>query len=149
MFSNEKQDFTLHLTHLFPGTCELVFQAWTNKEQLEMWFGPEGYSTEVQQLDVSVGGTYEFALKRPDGHVASLSGKYLEVHPNEKLVFTWRWSDWGQELEDTLVTVQFIDKGISTEVALTHENFAHQAAMEGHKFAWSSIVGESLRKYLA
>jgi uncharacterized protein YndB with AHSA1/START domain len=148
MFANDKQNLTLQTSHLFPGKRERVFQAWTRKGELELWFGPEGYSTTVKQLDVQVGGTYQFELRRPDGNMAGLSGTYLDIIPNEKLVFTWRWSDWGEELEDTLVTVQFVDKGDSTEIQLTHQNFASQQAMEGHKFSWSSILGSSLYSYL-
>ena len=139
----------LQMTHVFPGKRERVFQAWTKKEELEQWFGPEGYQTTVQELEVQVGGAYRFEMRNPDGGVAYLTGKYMEIIPNEKLVYTWRWMDWAANMEDTLVTVQFLDNGDSTEVAVAHKNFASEAARAGHGFAWSGILEGSLRKYLA
>ncbi|MGB8956569.1 MAG: SRPBCC domain-containing protein [Tumebacillaceae bacterium] len=147
--SQENQQPALHVTHLFPGKRDRVFQAWTNKEELELWFGPEGYQTTVQELDVRAGGTYRFEMRNPDGGVAFLTGTYMEMIPSEKLVYTWRWMDWAANVEDTLVTVQFIDKGDSTEVSVTHQNFASETARAGHGFAWNGILEGRLRKYLA
>jgi uncharacterized protein YndB with AHSA1/START domain len=57
---SEQQHLSVQMTHLFPGTRERVFQAWTRREELEKWFGPEGYTTNVQALEVQVGGHYRF-----------------------------------------------------------------------------------------
>lgn len=145
----EHQELSLQFTHLFPGTPERVFRAWTQKEELEQWFGPEGYRTRVQELDVRIGGSYRFEMRNPDGGLAYLTGTYMEIVPHEKLVYTWRWMDWAEHVEDTLVTVRFHDKGNSTEVAVLHQNFAHEMAMTGHGFAWRGILESGLRKHLA
>jgi uncharacterized protein YndB with AHSA1/START domain len=81
--------------------------------------------------------------------VAYLTGHYEEIVPNEKLVYTWRWEDWAQHVEDTLVTVEFIDKGDATEIVVTHQNLANEAAVKGQTFGWKGILEGSLRKYLA
>ncbi|KEO83260.1 SRPBCC family protein [Tumebacillus flagellatus] len=146
--SNSSQHPPVQMTQVFPGSRELVFRAWTTRAELESWFGPPGYTTTVRELDVRVGGIYRFEMQNPDGGVAYLTGRYVEIQPGEKLVYTWRWEDWTQETEDTLVTLEFHERGESTEIVITHQHFASEAAATGHKFAWERILGESLRKYL-
>lgn len=146
---NANQNLSLQLTHVFPGTRERVFQAWTSKAELEQWFGPEGMRTTVEELEVRVGGAYVIRMQAPEGQSGVVSGKYVEIVLNEKLVFTWRWSDWAAEQEDTLVTVEFIEKGEVTEVVLTHQHLADENAVQHHHFGWTSTLEGNLHKYLA
>jgi uncharacterized protein YndB with AHSA1/START domain len=77
--------------------------------------------------------------KRPDGEVFYLTGVYREVRPPERLVYTWRW-EAEPELGETLVTVEFLDRGASTEVVLTHERFPSDAVRDQHGTGWSSCL---------
>ena len=78
--------------------------------------------------------------RRPHGYEALVDlGKYLEVKPGEKLVYTWQWDfdpTAGAQTGDTRVTVEFRDLGKETEVTLTHEGFESEPAREGHKKGW-------------
>src|SRR3569833_2180517 len=101
--STETQNMSMQLTRLFEGTRERVYQAWSNKEQLEKWFGPGEIHTTVPEYDFQVGGTYEFVMRNEEGYKGGLTGKFVEIVPNEKLVFTWRWTNWGPEMADSLI----------------------------------------------
>lgn len=56
-----------------------------------------------------------------------------------ELVYTWRW-EAQPELGETLVTVEFLDRGGSTEVLLTHEFFPGAKALERHAKGWSGSL---------
>ncbi len=68
-----------------------------------------------------------------------LSGVYREVRPPERLVYTWRW-EAQPELEETLVTVEFHDKGEATEVILTHAYFPTAKARDDHNRGWNGCL---------
>jgi uncharacterized protein YndB with AHSA1/START domain len=143
------QGQSLQLSQLFPAKRERVYRAWTNKEALEGWFGPEGFRTTVLQLDLAVGGDYRFEMQGPEGNASVVKGRYMEIVPNEKLVFTWRWEDWDDQIDDSLVTVEFREKGEFTEVALTHQNLRDEEAVAAHTFGWTNSLEASLAKFLA
>ena len=106
---------TLVLRRTFAASRTRVFRAWITPQALESWLRPRGMSMTVRSLDARVGGSFCFDLE--DG--SSLIGTYLQVVPPEKLVYTWSGGaaqDW-----ETIVTLDFLDRGAVTEVILTHE----------------------------
>jgi uncharacterized protein YndB with AHSA1/START domain len=67
---------------------EKVYAAWTKPELLKQWFAPKPYSTPVAELDVRAGGANLIVMRDPQGNEMPNRGVYLEVVPNERLVFT-------------------------------------------------------------
>lgn len=131
---------TLRLTRTFAAPREKVFRAWTEPEELKEWWGPEGYATPTAEVDLRVGGRYRLGMmKLPNGDVFYLTGIYREVRPPEKLVYTWRWES-QPELGETLVTIEFRDRGDATEVVLRHELFPNADARDDHSKGWSSCL---------
>ena len=142
-----KAQTTLQLTRTFAAPREKVFRAWTDPEEVKKWFHPPGYETPSAEIDLRVGGKYRFGMRKlPDGEVFYLSGSYREVRRPERLVYTWQW-EAEPELGDTLVTVQFHDRGGSTEVVLTHELFPTEKARQEHERGWSGGL-DNLAKIL-
>ena len=135
-----KSQTTLQLRRTFAAPREKVFRAWTDPQELKKWFGPEGYSTPIAEVDLRAGGKYRLGMmKLPQGEVLYVVGTYREIRPPEKLVYTWSW-EAQPELGETLVTVEFRDLGRSTEVMLTHELFPNEKARQQHEKGWSSIL---------
>ena len=138
---------TLRLTRTFAAPREKVFRAWTRPEEVKMWFCPPGYETPSAEIDLRVGGRYRVGMRKlPDGEVFYLSGAYREVRPPERLVYTWKW-ETEPELGDTVVTVEFHDRGGSTEIVLTHELFPTEKARQEHERGWSGGL-DNLAKIL-
>lgn len=127
-------DTTLVLRRLFPASRERVFRAWITPKALESWLKPRGLNMTVRSLDARVGGSFCFDLE--DG--SSLIGTYLQIVPPEKLVYTW--SGRAAQGWETVVTLDFLDRGAITEVVLTHEGLSgpeHRALAEG---GWPSLL---------
>lgn len=135
-----KSQSTLQIKRTFAAPRERVFRAWTDPEELKKWWGPPGYATPSAEVDLRVGGKYRFGMRKlPDGEMFYLSGTYREVRPPEKLVYTWRW-EAKPEYGETLVTVEFHDRGGSTEVVLTHELFPDEKARGEHERGWGGCL---------
>ncbi len=144
-----EQNYVLELSKTYSVKTDRMYQAWTSAEELAKWWGPEGYTTTIEKMEVEVGGEYKFAMNPPEGEAKVLVGRYEEVLQNEKLVFTWKWEDADNAFPETKVTVQFVDQDGSTEVKVTHEQLPSEEAAEGHNQGWSSSLEGSLKNYFA
>ncbi len=81
-------DRELILTRLIDAPREKLFRAWTTPELLKQWFAPLPWTTPAAELDVRPGGASLIVMRSPDGNDMPLRGVYLDVVPNERLVFT-------------------------------------------------------------
>lgn len=81
------------ITREFAAPRELVWQAWTEREQLMRWFGPKDFTMQVSTLDLRPGGTFHYRMRTPQG--ADMWGKfvYREIVPPAKLVWVNSFSD--------------------------------------------------------
>jgi uncharacterized protein YndB with AHSA1/START domain len=133
---------TLRLTRTFAAPREKVFRAWTDPEELKKWWGPPGYATPSAEVDLRAGGKYRLGMRKlPDGPVFYLAGTYQEVRAPERLVYTWRW-EAEPEYGETLVTVEFHDRGGTTELILSHELFPNEKMRDEHGRGWGGCFGK-------
>ena len=82
---------------IFNAPREKVWEAWTNPEMIQKWWGPEGFTAPSIKIDLKVGGIYTYAMKGPKGsqwdRVMYSSGIFKEIVPTEKIVVTDYFSD--------------------------------------------------------
>ena len=67
---------------------ELVWKAWTTPEMLMRWFTPAPWTTPEMEVDLRPGGIFRNVMQSPDGERMTNGGSFLEVVPNERLVWT-------------------------------------------------------------
>lgn len=67
---------------------ELVWRVWTQPEHLMKWFAPLPWTTVACEIDLRPGGKFYTVMRSPEGQEFPNAGCYLEVVPNERLVFT-------------------------------------------------------------
>jgi uncharacterized protein YndB with AHSA1/START domain len=67
---------------------ELVWAAWTVPHHLKKWFTPAPWTTVDCEIDLRPGGIFRTVMRSPEGHEEPGVGCYLEVVPNERLVWT-------------------------------------------------------------
>jgi len=84
----DTHEHELVLTRLIDAPRALLYRAWTDPEMLKQWFAPLPYTTPHAELDVRPGGANLVVMRGPDGQDMPNHGIYLEVVPNEKIVFT-------------------------------------------------------------
>jgi uncharacterized protein YndB with AHSA1/START domain len=106
-----KSDQELVATRSFDAASQTVFEAWTTPDLFMRWWAPKSMGVPLLscEMDVRAGGKYRLEF----GHSASESfafyGKYIEVAPGARLVWT---NDEGED--GALTTVTFEDKGGKT-----------------------------------
>src|ERR1700704_1967715 len=85
-----KSERELVVTRTFNGPARIVFEAWTKPELLKRWWIPKssGMSLLSCEADVRVGGSYRVVIAPEKGEPMAFFGKYLEVVPNSRLVWT-------------------------------------------------------------
>ncbi len=141
------------------ATPEVVFRAFLNAEILKQWWSPKGYTAIECYADPRVGGRYGLVMRSITGtDTVRVRGVYKEITPPTRLVFTHSFESEsagavfatvGLIEHETLVTVQFIDCGSSTEVVLAQEQIPSPDAEEALRYGWNGILdglAEHLRR---
>jgi glutathione S-transferase len=132
-------DKSLRLTRLIQADPATVFEAWTDPTKLTLWSAPEGMDLEAE-VDLRVGGRYRLLMKGSDGGVFTAVGVYREIDSPNRLSYTWKWEEPGNDHYDTLVTVEFHDRDGGTEVVLMHELFPDAEIAAKHDEGWASCL---------
>ena len=121
-----KSERELVVTRNFNGSARLVFEAWTKPELFRRWWLPKscGITLVSCEMDVRVGGTYRLVMGRGDSEPMAFFGRYLEVIPASRLVWTNEESDEG-----SVTTVTFEEKGGKTLLVM-HELYPSKEALD-------------------
>lgn len=115
---------------------DLVWRLWTDPEHFKAWYGPQGASIPIANMDVRVGGgrLVCMEMQTPNGTMQMwFTGEYTEVVENERLVYTESMSDEHGNVksptdmgmpeghpETTEVMVELADVGGRTRMVMTH-----------------------------
>lgn len=105
----------LRVTRMFQAPRELVFQAWTQPEHLPQWWGPNGFTVTVQEINVAPGGVWRYVMHGPDGTDYDNLITYREVAAPERLAYS---HGDGSDPELFQVTVTFAERGEATELTM-------------------------------
>ncbi len=144
----------LTLVRVFDAPRDLVFQAWTDPALLAQWWGPDGVTNPVCELDSRPQGAFHIVMLAGDslgelkGSRWPTRGVFLEVLPPERLVFTATafFDEHGKNPQlENLNTVTFEDLGGKTRVTLhvvvRKASPAMEAPLSGMPIGWSQSLG--------
>ena len=127
------QDQKVVITRIFDAPRDLVFQAWTDPDQVAQWFGPDGFDTprETVTIDLRVGGRYELAMvQKESGAVFPVRYEIIELDPPRLLVLKSEpMPEMGMH-EPTVTRVEFHDHGEKTRVSLSDGPYTQSAHAE-------------------
>jgi len=85
---------TIKLHRVLRAPAERVYRAFLDADALAKWLPPHGFSGKVHALDARAGGSYRMSFTHfGSGNAHSFGGEYLELVPNEKLIYTGRFDD--------------------------------------------------------
>jgi len=104
------------------------------------WWGPAGFTTSVDELDVRVGGGYRFRMQPPDGEAFHLAGEFLAVEPAARLSYTFRWEPPDPDDQETVATLTLAGDGDSSRIELVLGPFRTEARRELHDAGWSDTL---------
>ena len=86
----KKSDREVVVTRTFDAPARLVFEAWSKPELFKKWWVPRsmGMTLRSCELDVRTGGKYRLVFGDDPANPMAFFGKYLEVVPNKRIVWT-------------------------------------------------------------
>ena len=106
-------DRELVFTRLFNAPPGVVFDVWTNPEHLPHWWGPHGFTTTIQEMDVRPGGGWRLVMHGPDGRDYQNRIVFLEVERPHRLVYKHEPGP-GDEPVSFEITVNFANQAGQT-----------------------------------
>jgi uncharacterized protein YndB with AHSA1/START domain len=144
------------LERVFEAPRPLVWQAWTQPEHLQQWWGPQHWTLPVCNIDLRPGGVWHYCMRGPNGEESWGKAIYREIVEPERLVYVDAFSDAegniAEGMPEMVITVEFVDLGDKTRV-ISRTEFASAADLqavlemgmeEGIKQTW-----DRLEAYLA
>jgi uncharacterized protein YndB with AHSA1/START domain len=122
-----KSERELVVTRTFDGPARIVFEAWTRPELLKRWWAPKstGVSLVSCEADVRVGGRYRFEFGHAGSKPMVFFGRYLEVTPHSRLVWT------NEESDDAATTTVTFEEKDGKTVLVLHELYPSREALDG------------------
>ena len=115
-------DREIVITRILGAPRELVWDAMTDPKRVIHWWGPRGFTTTIEKMDVHPGGVWEHVMRGPDGtnypnhcvflevvrpeRIVFSNGGHKEGGPNISFVSTWTFEE--EEKEKTKVTIRMV-----------------------------------------
>lgn len=133
---------TIRLHRVFAAKPEKVYRAFVEPDAMASWIPPFGFTCTVHELDARVGGRHRASFRNfTTGQSHSFGGEYLEVVPNERLVYTDTFDDPNLPGEmKVVVTLKAVSVG--TELNVVQEGIPDVIPPEACYLGWQ----ESLHK---
>jgi uncharacterized protein YndB with AHSA1/START domain len=119
-------DRVMVVTRTFDAPARFVFAAWTRPELFKRWWAPRSIGVPLLscEMDVRTGGTYRLAFGHDAAASWSFFGKYLEVIPPHRLVWT------NDEAEEGAITTVTFEESDGKTLLTYHEIYPSKAALD-------------------
>jgi uncharacterized protein YndB with AHSA1/START domain len=108
-------DREIAATRVYDAPRALVWKAWTDPEQVAQWWGPNGFTNSISEMNVKPGGVWRFVMHGPDGTDYPNKVVFIEVAEPERLVYVH-----GDERDPDQfhVTVTFAEQNGKTTLSM-------------------------------
>jgi len=137
----------------FDAPRESVWMAWTDPEQVKLWWAPEGFTTPICRISLRVGGNFFVCMRSPDGRDFCNTSFFREIAVPERLVATMSFADvqgnvvpatsYGMSSDyprEMLLTVTFQESGGKTKLGLTHAGIPMGEEMDNAREGWNQSL---------
>ena len=86
MESNTK-DREISITRTLNAPIDLVWEAWITPEHLAQWWGPNGFTNTISEMNLTPGGEWHMVMHGPDGKDYTNKSIFKEIIPFKKIVY--------------------------------------------------------------
>lgn len=133
---------TIRLHRVLRASPEKVYRAFLEAGALAKWLPPYGFTCQVHHLDAKVGGTFKMSFTNfGSGKGHSFGGKYLELVPPERLVYTDQFDDPNLPGE-LKVTVILKKVSCGTELDITQAGLPAVIPVEMCHLGWQESLAQ-------
>jgi uncharacterized protein YndB with AHSA1/START domain len=141
----------LMIPRIFDAPRKNIWKAWTDPVHLMRWWGHKDFTSPVCRIDLRIGEKYLSCMKSKEGQEYWNTGRYEEIIPFERLVYTDSFEDeegnvvpvsyhempeddWPMKLA---VTITFEDLGNKTRMTLGHVGLPEDKMKEMGGISWT------------
>jgi uncharacterized protein YndB with AHSA1/START domain len=126
MLAQELAESVCTVRRVLPASVGTVYRAWTDPVHAARWSWGRDYETVLIELDCRVDGQWSQHIRHQQtGERWFFEGVFRDVVPGQKLVHTFHWrNESGVDEGPSLVTIEFMPRGRTTEVVITHSEIA-------------------------
>jgi uncharacterized protein YndB with AHSA1/START domain len=138
------QDQQVAITRIFDVPRQIVFEAWTDPEQVARWWGPDGFHTppETVEIDLRVGGRYHLAMAQEEtGAQFPLHFEIIELVVPELIVLKHPPMPEMGIHKPTITRVELHDDGGRTRMSLTDGPYTSGHAEQGWNRSFDKLDG--------
>jgi uncharacterized protein YndB with AHSA1/START domain len=144
-------DREISIMRVVDAPREMVFEAWTDPQQVVQWWGPYGFTTTIHEMDVRPGGVWRFVMHGPDGTDYDNHVVFDQVVKPEPLVYRHGGGE-ENDIKEFHVTVTF-DEDDGGKTRLTLRLVAESPAERDRMVEFGALEGgkqtlERLAEYL-
>jgi len=107
MAARKDNDREIVISRLIHAPRDLVFKVWTDADHIKEWWGPNGFTNTIHEMNVKPGGVFRFMMHGPDNMNFPNKIVYTEVVKPEKLVYVHS-DDEGSQRFDVTVTFEVL-----------------------------------------
>ena len=134
------------LTREIAAPRTLLFRLWTEPEHLMRWWGPQTTTASSVSVDLREGGAWRHCILTAEGKEYWSHGRYLEIVPPERLVFTFAWEGQdGKPGHQMQVTVELHELGEKTRLVFRKVELPDDTELKLQTGGWE----QALDKYVA
>ncbi|HEV7320819.1 MAG TPA: SRPBCC family protein [Ensifer sp.] len=132
----------LVVTRVFNAPVRLVFDAWTKPELFKLWWAPKSHGVPIHscEMDVRTGGSYRIAFGHDASQAMSFFGKYLEVSPPSRIVWT------NDEGDDGAVTTVTFEEKDGTTLLVLREFYPSKEALDEAFVGMEDVMPEQFEQ---
>jgi uncharacterized protein YndB with AHSA1/START domain len=131
---------TIRLHRVLKSTPQRVYRAFLDPDAKAKWLPPNGFTGKVHHMDERVGGSYRMSFKNfTTGSEMFFGGEFVELVPNERIVFTDRFEDENLPGEIT-VTVEIKAVFCGTELNITQEGVPAMIPAQACYLGWQESL---------
>jgi uncharacterized protein YndB with AHSA1/START domain len=131
---------TVRLHRVIATKPEKIYRAFLEPDAVASWLPPYGFVCTVHELDAKVGGGHKMSFRNfTTGKGHSFGGTYIELVPNERLVYTDAFDDPDMPGElRTTITLKAVSVG--TEVNIEQEGIPDVIPLEACYLGWQDSL---------
>ncbi|QIM49784.1 SRPBCC family protein [Pusillimonas sp. DMV24BSW_D] len=133
---------TVRLHRVLKAPVERVYKAFTDKQALEYWLPPYGFTGTIHEMDVRLGGGYRMSfINFGTGDSHSFTVNFVELVPNERIRHTDRFDDANLPGE-MQVTIDFKPVSCGTELWIVQEGIPSVIPIEACYLGWQESLAQ-------
>lgn len=136
----------LVITRVINAPREIVFRAWTDPDLMRRWWGPDGFTNPLCEIDARPGGSIRIDMQGPDGQIYPMTGEYREItEPDRVVIHTIAIEDEKGEAQLEMIVRAEIAKfenqtKLTLQAAVVKSTPAAESALAGMPIGWNQSL---------